>query len=68
MYSHRDFILRTFCISFLPIMQKERSNCNLFSKIYQYYLKIHMLFTPLRHLNFMCFDIWATKTKLCVLS
>ena len=40
------------------------SSCNLFSEIYEYFLEIHKLFTSLSQLNFMCFDIWATKTKL----
>ena len=25
-----------------------------------------MLFTSQGHLNFICFDIWVTKTKMCV--
>ena len=41
--------------------------CNLFSEIYEQFLKIHLLFTSLSHLNFKCFNIWAAKTKLCSL-
>ena len=50
------------CISSTPTYTKQT-----FSEIYEHFRKIHTLFTSLRHFNFMCFDMWATKTKLCVL-
>ena len=65
--SHRDFILHILMYLFFSFIHKRNyGTVNFFSGIYEHFLKIHLLFTSLSHLNSMCFDIWATK--LCVLS
>ena len=58
----------TYVSFFTYIHQRNNVTVTFFSEIYKHFVKIHILFTSLKHLNLMCFDILATKTKLCVLS
>ena len=44
------------------IHKKNNATVTLISEINEHFLKIRLLFTSLSHLNFMCFDKWATKT------
>ena len=63
--SHQDFMLHMYL--FFTFRHKgNNATANYFYEIYEYFLKSHMLFTSLSHLNFMCFDIRAAKSKLCV--
>ena len=55
---HRDFILHILTYLFFTFIHKRTSATGTFtSEIYEHFLKIHLLFTSLSHLNFMCFDI-----------
>ena len=66
--NQRDFISqKLMCLLFTFIPKKNNVTVNFFSEIYEHFLKIHLLFTSRSHLNFIYFDIWATKAKLCVL-
>ena len=64
--SHRDSILYVLMYLFLTYMDK-RHNVTV-----TYFLKFKIIFLKFifsllrRHLNFLCFDIWATK--LCILT
>ena len=67
--SHRDFTSYILEYLFFTYIDK-RNNATVafFSEIYEHFLKIHIHLTSLRHLNLMCFGMWAMKIKLCVLN